>query len=129
MLALAALLAACQSLADVQPGRGRTATITGQSYDDIWAAALRVVGEHFEIAEQDKARGVIRAERTTHWRGPFLEYGNWVGIYITPPAAGAERYTVEVVNKKKLRTSKVEQRWNRKVLRDLQDVLAGRPMR
>jgi hypothetical protein len=112
-------------MSDVKPGDGRKATITGHSYDDIWRAALKVADEHFEIREQDQAHGVIKAERTTTAFG----WGAWVGLYITLSAPGAERYVVEVVSRKKATGNLSEQGWESKVLRDLQDVLAGRPMR
>ncbi len=51
-----------------------------------------------------------------------------MGIYITPPAPGAGPYTVEVVSRKKSTLNVTEQGWESKVLRDLQDVLDGRPM-
>jgi hypothetical protein len=122
---LALLLTGCQSMADVHPGDGRTLTITGRDYDAIWRAAVRVADEHFEIREQDPARGTITGERTiTAWG-----WGAWVGIYITPPTADAGTYTVEVVNRKKLMTNLGEQGWEKKVLRDLQNVLDGEPVR
>lgn len=119
------LLAGCQSMSDVKPGDGRKATIIGKSYDAVWAAAEKVADEHFEIRERDKARGVISGERTVSMFG----WGAWVGIYITPPAAGADNYTVEVVSRKKLSGNVGEQGWEKKVLRDVQDVVDGRPMR
>ena len=111
-------------MSDVKPGDGRKLTIE-RPYEDIWKAALRVADEHFEIREQDQARGVILAERTQ----TFLHAPAWVGIYITPTASGAGAYTVEVVRRKKMTTNVNVQDWERKVLRDLEDVLAGRPMR
>ena len=100
-------------------------TIEQRAYDEIWNAALRVADEHFEIREQDKARGVILAERTA----TFMEATSYIGLYITPSAPGAQSYTVEVVRRKRMTTNANVQDWERKVLRDLADVLAGRPMR
>lgn len=115
LAALAVSLVACQSMSDVKPGDGRKAAITGKSYDEIWAAALTVADEHFEIREQDKARGVILAERTwSAWSS-----GAYVGIYITPPAPAATTYTVEVVRRKKVVTQVGGQPWEYKVLRDI----------
>lgn len=125
-LLLALLLTGCQSMVDVKPGDGRTLTVTDRSYAAIWQAALTVADEHFEIHQQDQARGVIVAERTMI---PFRSPGSWVGIYITPPTAGAAVYTVEVVSRKKWVGGLLEQGWEKKLLRDLQDVLEGRPMR
>lgn len=124
-LALALLLTACQSMSDVKPGNGKTATITGKSYERVWAAAVKVADAHFAIREQNQATGVITAERTVTMWG----WGSWVGIYITPPTPGAPSYRVEVVNRKKATGNIGEQGWEEKALRDIQDVLDGRPMR
>jgi hypothetical protein len=84
MLGVSLLAASCSSsgwtLSDVKPGEAgshswavvlgedarldRRVTITGHAYDEIWSAAILVAQEHFEIREQDRARGVIKAERT-----------------------------------------------------------------
>ena len=126
VLVASLLLAGCRSMADVQPGDGQVATITGRSYDDVWAAAMRVADVHFVIHEQDKAAGVIKAEREQH----FMETtGDWVGIFITPPREGSPSYRVEVVKRKKMAAQLTGQDWEKKILRDLQDTLAGRPLK
>jgi hypothetical protein len=114
-LLVALAVAACQTMSSVKPGDGRKATITGKSYDQVWGASHKVAGEHFEIHEQDKARGVILGERTMSSWGA----GAWVGTYITPPQPGASAYVVEVVRRKKLVTNAGEQDWEYKVLRDI----------
>jgi hypothetical protein len=125
-VALVALfLAACQSLADVKPGDGKKLTINERSYEDIWNAALRVAQEHFEIREENRPRGIILAERTR----TFMEAPSWIGIYISPSVSRARSYTVEVVRRKWMKTNLNVQDWERKVLRDLEDVLVGRPIR
>lgn len=118
--ALAALLGGCTSMADVGPGEGKKATFRGYSYDRVWTAVYRVAEEHFEIREMDKARGVIKAERTFHY---MQGRGNWVGIYITPPQAGAPAYQVEVVAIGKARVEILGQAWESKVLRQTQFAL------
>ena len=120
-----AILSACASLSDVKPGDGKKLTIQGNDYPAIWQAALRVAEEHFEIRELDQSRGVILSERTM----TFTEPASWVGIYITPSVPGASAYTVEVVRRKQATLFIQPQDWERKVLRDVEDVLAGRPMR
>jgi hypothetical protein len=121
-----ALLSACSSsLSDVKPGDGRRLTIRGHDYPAIWQAALRVADEHFEIRKSDQSRGVILSERTM----TFTEPASWVGIYITPPVPRAGAYTVEVVRRKQATLFIQPQNWERKVLRDVEDVLAGRPIR
>ncbi len=123
--ALAILSACSSSLSDVKPGDGQRLTIRGHDYPAIWQAALRVADEHFEIRDRDQSRGVILAERTM----TFTEPASWVGIYITPPVPGATAYTVEVVRRKQATLFIQPQDWERKVLRDVEDVLAGRRMR
>ena len=117
VLALLLALAACQSMSDLRPGDGRKATVSGKTYDQVWAAAYKVSAEHFEIREQDEARGVIVGERTgSAWGGGL---GAWVGTYITPTTPRAPVYTVEVVRRKKWATNAGEQDWEYKVLRDI----------
>jgi hypothetical protein len=140
LAALLGLSACAHSLADVKPGIGLTATIRGKEYDDIWAAAIRVADEHFELLERDRSAGIIKAERTATAFGG----GAWIGIYVTPPIDGAASYDVEVVSLNKVwragdaeaasrpvnpNRARGEQNWQQKVLRDLFDVLAGRPLR
>jgi len=85
-----------------------------------------VADVHFEIRERDQSRGVISSERTA----TFIEPASWVGIFIAPPVPGATAYTVEVVSRKQATLASLPpQDWERKVLRDVEDVLAGRPMR
>jgi hypothetical protein len=126
-IALGVLFGACQSMSDVKPGDGKKATITGHSYEEIWQAALKVADEHFEIRRQDAAHGIIIGERTWH----FARWGSWVGIYIVPAdeGVGSGSHTVEVVMRTKSTWDFSEQGWESKVLRDLQDVLDGKPMR
>ena len=73
----------------MKPGDGRKVDITGQNYDSIWAAALKVADEHFEIREQDKAKGIIMAERTTTMFG----WGAWIGIYVVPKVQAGNNTT------------------------------------
>ena len=113
-------LVGCTSLGDVHPGEGKKATFRGYSYDEIWSAAYRVAEEHFEIREMDKTRGVIRAERTFHY---MQGRGNWIGIYITPPRAGAPAYQVETVAIGKARVEILGQAWESKVLRHMRFAL------
>ncbi len=124
-VAFAVLFGACQSMGDVKPGDGKKATFTGRSYEEIWGAAMKVANAHFEIRQQDPGRGIILGERAYH----FMRVGAWVGIYVTPPASGVPTYTVEVVMRTKSTWDISEQGWESKVLRDLQDVLDGRPMK
>ncbi len=120
-LAVVALLTltGCQSMSDVKPGDGKAVTITGKSYEQVFAAAAKVTDEHFEIHEQRLATGVIKAQRTVSTFGN----GAWIGVYITPPNPGAPSYRVEVMSREKATGNIGEQDWEEKTLRDIQDVL------
>jgi hypothetical protein len=124
-LFIVVMVSGCASMADVRPGDGKVLIIRDRSYEDIWEAAVQVAREHFEIREQDKAKGTIRAERTAH----FNSWGEWVGIFVTPTMPDANRYRVEVVSRRKSRGQISGQGWEGKTLRDLRDVLDGRPIR
>jgi hypothetical protein len=115
IIALGLLLAACQSMSDVKQGDGRKATIAGKAYEQIWDAAYQVSDEHFEIREQNKAQGVILAERT--WK-PY-QPGAWMGIYITSVGPGQDAYAVEVVQRNKNLGTIGATDWEYKVLRDI----------
>ena len=157
MLVVSLLAASCcnlsgWALSDVKPGAAeshswtivlggaarldRKVTITGHSYDEIWNAAILVAQEHFAIREQDRARGVIRAERTEiSWGHPCtLDFywssggGAWVGIFIVPAATVADLYVVEVVSLPMHVGDPILQNWTEKVPRDMQRVLDGQPI-
>jgi hypothetical protein len=114
-------------MSDVKPGDGKYTYITGKTYEQVWAASIKVANEHFAIREQNSATGTITAERTM--TSPTWGAGAWIGIYITPPQPGADTYRVEVAAKKKLVTDLSEQSWESKTLRDIADVINGQPMR
>lgn len=120
------VLAGCAGVKDLRPGTGASETFTGRGYDDVWAAAIRVTSEHFKITAADKPGGIIRAEREVQ----LTSLGEYVGVFITPSTTGAASYRVEVVSRKKVptQTQASVQAWETKILRDMRDVLAGRPL-
>jgi hypothetical protein len=120
----AGLVAGCQTMSDVRPGEGRKEVIQGHSYAQVWDAAEKVARTHFGIKEQDKAKGTILAERPVS----VWSYGALVGIYITPPGGSASAYTVEVVSRRRVASDIGVYEWEPKVLGDMRDTLAGRPI-
>lgn len=110
-----------------KPGTVSKTILTGHSYDEIWTAALMVAHEHFEIREQDKARGTIKAERVAAVLGQ--SGGAWVGIYIVPPVSGSDQFSIEVVSLPRTVLDPAYQNWAEKVPRDMQRVLDGQPIR
>ena len=49
----------CATVTSIRPGQGTVFEVTGQSYDDVWENAVRVVSWNFEIIESDKVRGIM----------------------------------------------------------------------
>jgi hypothetical protein len=113
-LALATLLAGCQTFSDAQPGQGRNVVIAGHPYDQIWEAALKVARQHFVIHEEAKTEGIIFGERGG-------TAGGWVAIYLT--GAGANAYRVEVVRKGKYVGQLTWTDWEKRVLAEVQAAL------
>jgi hypothetical protein len=120
VLVVALTLGACQTMSDVQPGEGRSMTIAGHPYDQVWEATLRVAEEHFTIREQSKPEGVILAERSGIG-------GGWIGIYFT--GAGANTLRIEVVRKGKYAGQISWTDWEQTVLREIQAALGQPPTR
>jgi hypothetical protein len=94
---LAALVAGCQTIADVPPGAGKKEVVQGHTYDQVWDVAYQVAAKRLKVVEHNKRAGTILAEEPVS----VWSYGAWVGIYITPPTPGARAYTVEVVSRKR----------------------------
>lgn len=117
---LATVFAACQTMSDVKPGEGRSITIQGHPYDEVWSATLKVAEQHLTIREQSKPEGVILGERTGTG-------GGWFGIYLT--GAGADAYRVEVVRKGKYVGQIAWSDWPSRIVRDVQTALGMTPPR
>ncbi|MGH7334326.1 MAG: hypothetical protein ACREKS_16605 [Candidatus Rokuibacteriota bacterium] len=116
---LVALIAGCQTIADVPPGAGKKEVVDGHTYDQVWDAAYRVAAKHLVVNEHDKAAGRILAEEPVS----VWSYGAWVGLYITPPTPGARAYTVEVVSRKRVASDIGVEDWETKVLSDVRVAL------
>ena len=96
LLVCMSLIVGCAA-ARMEPGSGSQLTVEGRTYDQVWYAALNVVAQHLRISlGTNKQRGTIRAER----EGRIMAGSEVIGVFITPPNAASERYTVEVVSRK-----------------------------
>lgn len=120
----AAATAGCQTMSEVRPGEGRREAIEGHTYDQVWGAAEQVARAHFGVKEQDKAKGTIVAERPIS----VWSYGAWIGIYVEPPGGAGRTFTVEVVSRRRVASDIGVYDWETKVLGDVREVLAGRPI-
>jgi hypothetical protein len=90
--------AGCAAVGGVQPGTGSRTTITGFSYEAIWAAALHAAKGRLQVLESDRTHGIIRADHSTG-----VLAGHRIAVFITP-TVDAPEYTVEVVAKEKFRS-------------------------
>lgn len=85
-------LSGCFTAEKLQPGAGTKLQVRGKTYDQVWAAAVQTASRDLDILEQDKQRGIIKADSTI----TFLTLGELVGIYISPTTPSAPSYTVSV---------------------------------
>jgi hypothetical protein len=70
------------------------------------------------VIDRSKERGLIRAEENV---GPFNATRAYVGIFVSPPRAGADVYTVEVSKILKARSEVIEGRnWEADLLRAIE---------
>ena len=83
----------CSNIDSIKPdtGEGSKVTIYRHSYDEIWNAAIDVVGSRLAIVESDKSTGLIKAEAKES------TFGEVVGVFITPNTEGEKKYIVEVL--------------------------------
>ena len=120
VLVVALILGACQTMSDVQPGKGGSITIAGHPYDQVWDATRKIAEQHFTIREQSKPDGVILAERSGMG-------GAWIGIYFT--GAGANSFRIEVVRTGKYAGQILWTDWEQTILREVQAAFGQPPTR
>jgi len=92
----------CATVESIRPGQGTVFEVTGQSYDDVWENAVRVVSWNFEIIESDKVRGIIQAEGKDN----ASDSGQLIRVFIVPvrlvtTEGETETIIVEVAGRKK----------------------------
>jgi hypothetical protein len=140
---------ACTTLDSLKPGaprgtlesgfmkttEGLSLTVRDRSYDDVWSAAMAAMEEArkaprelytgpLAIVDQDKRRGVIRAEEISHL-GIVRGY---VGVFISPTTPSAPAYVVEVSKIRRQRTGLVSGTdWEAHLLRAIQSKVGGTP--
>jgi hypothetical protein len=131
VLALAAL-AACAGTDDLGPGKtGKSFTVSGPSYDQVWNAALASVKEqtgdqslevekNLSVSKEDKATGSIVA--TTGMS--VLSWGEVVGVYINPPH-DAPSYRIDVESRTKLQTNFFANNWEDEIIAGIKTKLPG----
>ena len=106
------LLSGCATIGSLRPGDGTSFEITNKSYDQVWKAAITVVGRSLTIVESDKQTGVIKAEKGAG----LATWGEVVGVFIKPANTDSKRFTVVVESKKRVLFQITGQNWERTII-------------
>jgi hypothetical protein len=111
-------LAACVSPDRLQlsDGGGKSFTVRGKSYEQVWRAAMVAMGNDMQIVESHKPSGVIKS------RVGAAPTGKVVAFFIQPTTPAAE-YTVTIVSRKFLHTDFVDRDWEPSVVEDFRAAL------
>lgn len=124
-------LTACGTSGDLGRGKtGKSITVQGKTYDQIWDASLAAVKrtdgdqkleieKNLSITKEDKAQGEINASTGMS----LLSWGEVVGIYITPPGE-APQHRIEVESLSKLKTNVFANNWEDELLDAIQKNLS-----
>jgi hypothetical protein len=114
------LIAGCATATRVEPGSGSQLEIQGRTYDEVWRAAVKVVGHRLLIgAGTSKERGEIQA---VGGGGRFLP-DQVVGVFIRPAGTPSDRYAVEVVSGKRKANPLPAKSWEQTIIDDLKTEL------
>lgn len=120
LFACVSLITGCATVTRVEPGPGSRLAVDGRTYDEVWRAAVKVVGQHLTIsAGTDKRRGEIQAESA----GGRFSRGGTVGVFITPASTPSDRYVVEVVNRRRVSIPLTEKNWEQVIIDGLKTEL------
>jgi hypothetical protein len=120
LLVCVSLIAGCAAVTRVEPGSGSQFTVEGRTYDEVWRAAVNVVGHHLRISVgTNKERGEIQAEG----RGNRFSAGEVVGVFIKPANTRSDQYTVEVVSRKRASVPLTGKNWEQTIIDDLKTEL------
>lgn len=116
------LLTACVSADSLQlsNGGGKSFTVRGKNYDQIWKAAMQAMSTDMSIVESHRPSGVIKS------RVGAPPSGKVVGFFIQPTSPTASDYTVTIVSKKPLQTDLVDRDWEPSVVEDFKAALGLR---
>ena len=104
----------------MQPGSGSRLTIEGRTYDEIWKAAVTVIGRNLTSrVGTDKGRGEIQAEGA----GGRFSADALVGVFITPANTASDRYVVEVVSRRSAPVPLPVKNWKEVIIQALKTEL------
>lgn len=124
MIALLACIAlsACAGTDSLQlsNGGGKSFSVSGRSYAQIWQAATLAMSNDMVIVESHRPSGVIKSRVVNGTPGKV------VGFFIQPTDESAPRYTVTIVSRKPLQTQFVDRDWEPSVVEDFKQALYGK---
>jgi hypothetical protein len=115
-------LVACASTDALQlsNGKGKSFTVTGKNYTQIWNAATIAMRNDMAIVDSHKPSGVIKSRVVNGTPGKI------VGFFVQPTDESAPRYTVTIVSQKPLQTDFVDRDWEPSVWEDFKAALNRR---
>ena len=114
LLAFVTVIAGCAAVTRVEPGSGSQLAVKGRTYDEVWRAAISVVGHNLSIgAGTNKERGEIQAGGGT---SRLLPGEAAVGVFIRPANTPSEQYTVEVVSRKRGVVALIGKNWEQTII-------------
>ncbi len=120
-LLLSLYLSACVSTDSLQlsNGKGKSFSVSGKSYEQIWRAATVAMSTDMKIVESHKPSGVIKSQVVNGTAGKV------VGFFIQPTDESASQYTITIVSKKPLQTEFVDRDWEPSVWEDFKQAVQG----
>ncbi len=115
------LLVACASTDALQlsNGKGRSFTVSGQNYEQIWRAANVAMSNDMKIVDSHKPSGVIKSRVVNGTLGKI------VGFFIQPTDENAPSYTITIVSQKPLQTDFIDRDWEPSVWEDFKAAITS----
>ena len=119
ILLLSLHLGACASTDALQlsNGKGKSFTVSGKNYEQIWRAANVAMSNDMKIVDRHKPSGVIKSRVVNGTPGKI------VGFFIQPTDENVPSYTVTIVSQKPLQTDFVDRDWEPSVWEDFKTAI------
>lgn len=107
------LLTGCSSVNGLRRNynEGKTITIKGKTYDEVWGASIRALREDLVIVYSDKEHGDLKAKTSNNDLNNYsTSWGEIVGVFIEK--TGDKEYRVNIQSKEKLKTTAFGTDWS-----------------
>jgi hypothetical protein len=93
---------------------GQSIMIVGKSYKTTWQAALKVLGRHFDVLEQNPASGIIRASAS---------YGPQAEVHITPSAGSTTAHSISIAGRNTAGANSTDRSLEQRLDQEIQEML------